>query len=170
MRGQEKRLDMSTTTENTIIDQLTAAVAARKDSLVQLRGRIEKLIAPLPVGVVLADDAGEIGKIRRVCTGASQWGNQTWNVTIKGKGLIADRKLVSETCERSYWDGNNMHHHSTEPFCLYTGSEMDMYDSEELNWLSGRDTRALALRLPRAIERYIEECKAEEVANKTTAV
>lgn len=162
---------MSNTTESTILDQLTAAVAARKDSLKELRGRIEKLIEPLPVGVVLSDDQGELGKIRRVCTGASQWSNRTWEVTIKGKGLIADGKLVTETCDRSYWDGNNMHNHSTEPFCLYTNSGVDHYNDEaQLSWLSGRETRALAARLPRAIERYIQECAAEKLANESTAV
>lgn len=161
---------MSTQNES-IIDQLTAAVAARKDSLVELRARIEKLIAPLPVGVVLSDDAGEVGKIRRVCTGASQWSNRTWEVTIKGKGLVVDgSKLVSETCDRSYWDGSNMHNHSTEPFCLYNNSIDDYYDQrDELDWLSGCETRTIAVRLPRAIERYIQECEAEKVANQAVS-
>lgn len=159
---------MSNTNESTILDQLTAAVAARKDSLSDLRARIEKLIEPLPVGVVLGDDEGEIGKIRRVCTGESQWSNQTWNVTIKGKGLIVGgAKLVSETCDRSYWDGSNNHYHSTEPFKIYDGRG-DVEDMEQLSWLSGRETRALAVRLPRAIERYIEECRAESAANIAT--
>jgi hypothetical protein len=156
-------------TENTIIKQLEAAVAARQDSLEDLRGRLEKLIAPIPVGVVLADDQGKIGEIRRVCTGASQWSNRTWMVTLKGKGLIAQNgKLVTETCARSYFDGQNMHHHSTEPFCLCADMD-DIYDRPKLSWLSGRETRALALRLPRAIARYIEECKAEAEANENTA-
>ena len=56
----------------TIIEQLNAAVAARKDSLEQLRDQIRALIEPIPVGVVLSDAAGEIGEIQKVCTGASQ--------------------------------------------------------------------------------------------------
>jgi hypothetical protein len=157
---------MSETKESTILEQLTAAVAARKDSLIALRARIESLIEPIPVGVTLADDEGVIGKIKRICTGASQWSNRTWDVTIQGKGLIADGGfLVADICDRSYWDGNNMHHHSTEGFYLGSDSE-----GSSLCWLSGKETRKIALRLPRAIERYIEECKAETAANSSTAV
>lgn len=168
MWRKKGRLDMSTNDSNTsILDQLKAAVSARKDSLAELRSRLETLIAEIPVGVVLIDDEGKVGRIVRVCTGASQWSNCTWDVTIKGKGLVVDGdKLATETCDRSYWDGNNMHHHSTEPFCLYLGPQED---KQELTWLSGKDTRALAVRLPRAIERYIAECVAEKEANQATA-
>jgi len=154
----------------TIIEQLTAAVAARKSSLAALRERIMDLIAPIPVGVVLYDDGVEVGRIRRVCTGASQWSNRTWDVTIKGKGLIVAGKLACHDCAETYHDGNNLHYHSTEPFCLYTGSGSEYEpDRDELSWLSGRETRETALRLPRAIARYIDECEAERAANELTA-
>jgi hypothetical protein len=150
-------------TDTMIVDELAAAIAAKKSSLVELRGRIEILIKYLPVGALLADEEGEIGTIKSVCTGASQWSTRRWEVTIRGKGLIAKNgKLVAETCPRSYWDGNNMHYHTTEPFCL------DTYERHKLSWLSGRETRAIALRLPRAIAGYVERCKAEEAANQKT--
>jgi hypothetical protein len=169
LKRRRKRRYMSTT-ENTVLSQLAAAIAARKDSLEKLRERIQKLIEPLPVGVLLADDEGEIGKIRSVCTGASQRGNRLWEVTINGKGLIANGKLVAETCARTYFEGDKTYHHSgdktyhhsTEPFCL------DTPDREELSWLSDCETRALAIRVPRAIARYIEECQEEEAANQKT--
>jgi hypothetical protein len=163
MRWQKERLDMSN--EKSILDQLKDAVSARKDSLAQLRSRIATLIDPLPIGVVLADDQGELGKIERICTGASQWSNRTWDVTLRGTGLVVGIKLVADTCDRTYWDGSNMHHHSTEAF--YLGRD---HGGTELSWLSGRETRALAVRLPRAIERYIAECQAEKQANDSTAV
>ena len=155
---------MSTSTS--IIDQLRASVAARKDSLTSLRSRIAKILEPLPVGVVLSDDAGEVCKIVRICTGASQWANRTWEVTIKGVGAIAAGKLLCEVdLAGSYWDGNNMHDRSTEPTCLYP-SDGD-YD-RGLTRLSGADTRAIALRLPVAIARYMERCEQERVANDAT--
>jgi hypothetical protein len=39
---------------------LTVAIAARKDSLKALRSRIAEILAPIPVGVVLSDEAGEV--------------------------------------------------------------------------------------------------------------
>jgi hypothetical protein len=63
---------------STIIEQLETSVSARKDSLIALRARIEKLLVPIPVGVILSDDAGELCRVLRICTGASQWSNRTW--------------------------------------------------------------------------------------------
>ena len=147
-----------------ITEMLTAAIAARKDSLKALRSRIAEILAPIPVGVVLSDEAGEVCEIDRICTGASQWSNRSWMVTIKGTGAIAAGKLLCEIdLDDSYWDGNNRHSRSDEPTCLW-----DNGGTQALGYLSGPETRACALRLPAAIERYIHQCEAETAANAET--
>jgi hypothetical protein len=147
---------------STITEQLEAAVAARKDSLKSLRERIAAILAPIPVGVTLRDDAGDVCKIVRVCTGASQWSNRTWEVTIHGRAALASGKLLCEDLADSKWDGNNTHYRKSEGTCL-------RHSDEPLKWLSGRETRELAKRLPGAIVRYLDECRAEERANNETA-
>ena len=153
-----------------ITEMLTAAIAARKDSLKALRSRIAEILAPIPVGVVLSDEAGEVCEIDRICTGASQWSNRSWMVTIKGTGAIAAGKLLCEIdLDSSVFDGNNMHHRTDEPTCLYTGANLwDEGYPQALGYLSGPETRACALRLPAAIERYIHQCEAETAANAET--
>jgi hypothetical protein len=131
----KRRLDMS----QTITEMLTVAIAARKDSLKALRSRIAEILDPIPVGVVLSDEAGEVCKIVRICTGASQWSNRSWELTIKGTGAIVagsrdggvagampdSYKLLCEIdLDSSLFDGNNMHHRTDEPTCLYTGANL----------------------------------------------
>lgn len=155
-----------------VLDELTAAVAAHYDSLIALRARILEVVEPIPIGVMLVDEAGEVGKIVRLCTGASQWSNRTWEVTITGWGLISpDGKLVCEDLKKSYCDGSNIHHRSTEPTCLYTGRSQDNDRGgycDEVHLLPGPATRALATRLPAAIECYMAECISEAEANSQT--
>lgn len=152
---------------STITEQLKAAIAARKDSLQKLRERLVELLAPIPVGVVLRDDAGDVCKIMRVYTGASQWSNQTWNVTIDGWAAIASGKLLCEKLDSRKFDGSNIHYRSSEGTHL-SGRDSSREDPP-LKWLSGRETRELAKRLPAAIARYMDECRAEEQANAETA-
>ena len=153
-----------TTTDTTIIEQLSAAVRARKDSLSALRERISSLLAPIPVGVVLADDQGEVCRILRVCTGASQWSNQTWTVTIRGRGAITPSgKLLCDDLDSSYFDGSNMHHRSSEPTCRYRNGEA----GDELGYEPGKVTRDVAARLPAAIALYMEVCARETAANES---
>ena len=153
-----------------IKDQLAQAVSARKDSLKALRARIIDLLEDVPVGVKLSDDQGLVVKVVRVCTGASQWSNRTWDVTIKGWGLVdANGKLIAENLDGSLWDGNNMHHRSTEPTCLGTDSyDRGDYSDTGLSWASGKDTREIAARLPEAIARYMAACEAECAKNAET--
>ena len=149
---------------STIKEQLNAAIGARKDSLEALRTRIADLLESMPIGAKLSDDNGLVVKVVRICTGASQWSNQTWNITIKGKGFIdVQGRLIAESIDGSYWDGSNMHVRSTEPTCLGCSDQ-----GETLKWVSGKDTRALAARLPEAIARYMTECEAERAANTET--
>ena len=162
---------------NTIKDQLSAAISARKDSLKALRSRIIDLLEDVPVGVKLIDDpkridGGLVVKIVPVYTGASQWSNRTWDVTIKGWGVVdADGKLIAESLDGSYWDGNNMHNRSSEPTCLGTDSyERGDYGDKGLTWATGAATRAIAARLPEAIARYMAECESERAANEGTLV
>jgi hypothetical protein len=171
----KRRLDMS----QTITEMLTVAIAARKDSLKALRSRIAEILDPIPVGVVLSDEAGEVCKIVRICTGASQWSNRSWEVTIKGTGAIVAGKLLCEIdLDSSLFDGNNMHLRTDEPTCLYNGEpdfdRRGRYQStgegypQDLGYLSGTETRACARRLPAAIERYIQKCESERAANSET--
>jgi hypothetical protein len=146
-----------------IIAQLKTAVDAHKGALAELRNRIAALLEPLPVGVKLSDDQGEILCVVRVCTGASQWANRTWDVTIKGVGYIHAGKLVAENLADWCHDGSNGHNRSTEPTCLYDGDI-----GEALRFLSGADTRAIAARLPEGIKRYMAKCEAETTANEAT--
>lgn len=158
---------MSTDTSATIIDQLSAAVRARRDSLVALRDRIATVLDPVPVGVALSDDQGEVCRIIRVCTGASQWSNRTWDVTIRGKGVIsASGKLICDDLDSSYFDGSNMHYRSSEPTCRYRSGE----PGDALAYEPGTVTRALAERLPAAIARYMEQCTTEAAANNAAKV
>ncbi len=153
----------------TIQEQLSAAIAARKSTLKDLRGRIMSLLGDVPVGVKLSDDQGLLFTVQRVCTGASQWSNQTWNVTITGRGLIdAAGRLVAEDLDDSKWDGSNMHYRSTEPICLGTDCYDGNYTYSGLSWVTGKVTRELAARLPAAIDRYMNTCKAEAEANSAT--
>jgi hypothetical protein len=162
----KRRLDMS----QTITEMLTVAIAARKDSLKALRSRIAEILDPIPVGVVLSDEAGEVCKIVRICSGASQWSNRSWEVTIKGTGAIVAGKLLCEIdLDSSLFDGNNMHHRTDEPTCLYTGANLwDEGYPQALGYLSGPETRACARRLPTAIERYIRKCESERAENSKT--
>jgi len=148
-----------------IINQLRAVIRAHQDSLAALRQRIAELLDPIPVGAVLRDEAGEVCRIIRVCTGASQWDNRTWDVTIKGWGALSpDGKLICEVIRGNVWDGQNMHYRTTEPTCRYKNGEI----GDELRWLSGRETRAIAERLPAAIARYMDRCRVEAEANDQT--
>lgn len=152
-------------TESNIVTQLAAAVAARKDSLIALRQRIAALLGPIPTGVVLEDDQGEVCRIIRICTGASQWGNRTWDVTIRGTGVLSPAgKLICEDLDDSYFDGNNLHTRSSEPTCRYSHGE----PGEALAFEPGTETRKYAARLPAAVARYMAHCAAEVDANKAT--
>ncbi len=149
-----------------IITQLADAVGARRDSLAALRERIAELLAPIPVGAILADETGEVCRIIRVCTGASQWSNRTWQVTIKGKGALTPaRKLLCDDLDNSHWDGNNMHRRSSEPTCRFRNGEIE----DELSYESGQITREFAARLPAAIATYLVECERETEANNSAA-
>ena len=158
---------MSNSIKDQLADQLALAIGARKDSLKALRARIIDLLDDVPVGVRLSDDAGLVVKVARVCTGASQWSNRTWDVTIKGWGLIAENgRLVAEHVDGCLWDGHNNHYRTTEPTCLGTESFDPEYHAKQLTWATGCDTRAIAARLPEAIARYMAECEAERAANE----
>lgn len=141
---------------------LSAAIDARKHSLKALRGRIEELLDPIPVGVNLSDEGGLVCAIIRVYTGASQRGNRTWDVTIKDvtiKGWAAitpDGKLLCEHLDASYSD-------PTVPY-----PRPEYAEDQRLSWASGKNTRAAAIRLARAIERYMDECRAEAMQNSAT--
>ena len=93
-------------------------------------------------------------------------------MTIKGTGATSGGKLLCEIdLDGSYWDDHNMHQRSTEPTCLYkSGYEGPVYEGDytAISYLSGAETRAIALRLPAAIERYIEQCATETAANHAT--
>ncbi len=156
---------------STIQEQLSAAIVARKSSLMELRQRIADLLTAVPIGVKLSDADGLVCRVAKLYTGASQWSNQTWDVTIKGRGYITDDGcLLAKEIDGSLWDGSNMHHHSTEPYMLHLGDDQDPAGERGLVFASGKQTRALALRLPESIARYMAECDSECVANQQTMV
>ena len=161
---------MSTSTNptmQTLVAQLTAAIGARKHSLIALRGRVADLLKPIPIGTVLSDETGEVCRIIRVCPGASQWGTRTWDVTIHGRGaLSAEGKVLCEDLACSHWDGTNMHHRSSEPTCRYAHGAV----GERIAYEPGTRTRALAARLPVAIATYIGTCETERAANDAATV
>lgn len=157
-------------TESTIHDQLKAAVSARKGSLKALRARIAALLKPIPIGVKLSDEEGEVCKVVRASTGASQWSNREWMVTIKGRGYITPAgKLLAEDLDGAYFDGSNMHYRTSEPTVLGV-PEWGDDRKPGLTFEPGTITRALAARLPAAIERYMAECERERAANEQTLV
>jgi hypothetical protein len=150
----------------TIKEQLSAAIAARKDSIIALRSRIVDLLSDVPVGTILSDSDGEVCRVIRVCTGASQWGNCEWDVTIKGRGYLAPSgRLLAEELDGSYWDGNNMHNRKGEATRGYSHGEPT---DTVYGFASGPDTRAAAVRLAGAIGRYMATCAAEVEANGST--
>ena len=154
----------------TIIEQLRASVAARKDSLMALRGRIIAILEPIPVGVKLRQDNGaELCRIVGLVTGASQWSNRTWERTIKGWGVVAGGKLVAECLDSSVWDGSNMHHRTTEPTLLAYDWNRNMEVAAPA-WMPGTETRKLAAQLPDAIARYMAHCEREHAENDATQV
>ncbi len=147
-----------------IINQLSGVISARKDSLAALRGRIAALLEPIPVGAILADEQGEVCRIIRVCTGASQWSNRTWEVTIKGRGALTPAgTLLCDQLGKALYDGSNMHWRSSEPTCLWSAGET----GGELSYASGRTTREFAARLPAAIASYLAKCERETEANNS---
>ncbi len=148
-----------------LVAALSAAVAARKSSLTALRERIAALLAPLPIGVkLLGEERKEICRVVRICTGASQWSDRTWEVTIRGTGYLVDGKLLAADVAQDYFDGrNNLHTRSSEPYIL--GAEPA--DQGALRWLSGQETRGIAARLPGAIARYMADCETERQANNS---
>ncbi len=152
---------------STINEMLTAVIAARKDTLEALRGRIGKLLEPIPVGVVLSDEAGEVCRITRTYCGGSQWGNRDWDVTITGTGAIVGGKLLCQIeLAETYFDGNNMHYRRTALRQGDCGSDYELKPA--LAFLPGKETRAIAERLPAAIERYMAKCEGEAALNAAT--
>ena len=153
-----------------IIDQLTDIVNAHKDSLENLRERIAKLLEPIPVGTVLKDDHGEVCRIIKVCTGASQWSNRQWDVTLVGKAaLTPNGKLLCERVADSFFDGNNLHYRTSAPTCLYDPGEPNNA-GDALSCESGKVTREIAARLPTSIARFMGECAAETSENNETQI
>lgn len=139
------------------------AVDLRKDSLDKLRDRLSELLEPIPVGVVLADENGEICRIVKICTGASQWGNRVWDVIIEGKGaLTPEDKLLYEDIADSCYRGGNHHTRGIEKTCKYDGEEIGM----RLKFATATTTRELSRRLPSAIMNYLSECAAETQSNR----
>ena len=139
---------------NSIKEQLAAAIGARKDSLKALRARIIDLLEDVPVGVKLSDEKGEFCRIAKVKDfGCVPGGGSRRNYTEWA--VIADGKLVATA--------------KPDNFSEYYFPGDDLLEGQ-LKWLRGKDTRAIALRLPEAIARYIAECEAEAAANESTAV
>lgn len=138
--------------------QLRSAIDARRDSIVALRGRIWDLLSDIPAGVILRDtDNGIVCKITKVYSAAHQ--GPGWPVvgnSALGAVTPDGRTVAHDDLDR--WDGHNWQR--------AFGPVMDRSDNP-LPYLRAADTRKLALRLPAAITRYMEECKSERKANDT---
>ncbi len=118
---------------------------------------------------LMGDNGAELCRIVALVTGASQWSNRTWERTIKGWGVMAGGKLVAECLDSSVWDGNNMHHRTTEPTCLARDWDRDT-EVAAPSWMPGTETRELVAQLPAAIARYMAHCERERAENESTAV
>jgi hypothetical protein len=157
--------------DETITQQLKAAIDARHNSLAQLRERIADLLRDVPVGTTLSDADGVVCAVKQIATGASQWANRTWEVTIYGRGYLAGGELIAAEIDGEKLDGSNLHYHKTEPYILADrASVYDFPDEPALAWANGLKTRTCALRLAAALARYLAECAEETSANEATLV
>lgn len=152
-----------------IIEEIKEAVSANKDSVSELRNRIRELLSVIPVGTALKDEQGEVCSIVSMYTGASQWSNRTWDVTIRGWGAITPgQQIICEDLASRKSDGNNIHYRLTEPTML--GEPGDDRSEIKLRWASVADTRAIARRLPAAIAAYMASLEADTAENLALAV
>lgn len=146
---------------------IRAAVDARKGSLQALRQRIWSLLEALPVGVRLKDDDGLVCRIVRAEADGYQSGWSAPGIRLTGNAAINEHdQLVS--CSDfldSDHNGSNLFHRRGLVRLRHPEGEGDT-----LPPLSGKETRALALRLPAALAQYVAECEAETAANEATAV
>ena len=150
---------MSTQTQDSaaLVAALSAAIAARKSSLAELRDRIAYLLSPIPVGVRLWDNPVEqvrsapLCAIERIYIPGSPSHYRGYFTPTRDDTLIAIGGLVRH-----------------ETVGLSDFRHDDRYQDYDFRWLSGRETRSLALRLPAAIARYMAECEAERQANTET--
>ena len=148
---------------NSIDTIIRAALTTRDKSVKSLRAAMLTALDPIPMHAVIADAAGEICRIVPVKTGASQWANTTWEITIKGWAAITPAgEMLVECLDRSESDGNNVHYRSTEP------TVSDDYEFP-LKFCGAAILRSAARRLPAAIANYVEalgqKCSAEAAAN-----
>lgn len=146
---------MSTTTTQSILIQLRAAIDARRDSLIALRGRLMELTGPIPVGTRLCDDAGEVCRVVDL---------ESLSDHEKGWGLLTPAgKIEGQPCGGRLL-ADDM---SAERMCLAG----DMYPDPEAPLLRepGARTRELAARLPAAIARYMAHCEQERAKNDAAA-
>lgn len=158
----EREIIMSKTLNTEILN----AIDKKAESLYDLRDRISRLLEPLPIGTVLRDEVGNtLCRIVPVVAGSSQWGNDAWDYTMKGRAAVVDNHLLCEWIPESEWDGSNMHHRNTGTFPECDGYENE---SDEYKWLSGIRTRHIANMLTDSLTRYIDSCRGEKEANDKT--
>lgn len=182
------------------INAIRNAVQARKDSIAALRERIWALLEPLPVGVRLYDDNDpdwcplcgethasgdgtpgyscettpvrrrEILRIVRAEASGYQSGWPTAGMRLSGNAAITpDHKIIAYDDDLdSDHNGSNIHYRRGE--IRARGRDYNDYDTQEYRFLAAAETRRLALRLPAAIARYMEQCEQERAANDSTLV
>lgn len=148
-------MDMMATLKN----QLKAAIDARRGSIVALRARIYELLADVPVGVRLSDEEGELIRIRKVYSAASQWANDANPIRTSGKGVVTPNSHVVAHEDMDGYAGSNV--------ARAFGPILDR-DGDTIPYLTAAETRKIALRLPAAIVRYMAQCEAERSANDAT--
>lgn len=150
-------------TYDELTKHLSKAIKAKRASLKELRSTIMDLLCEVPTGTILRGPDGQTAVLRKVVTGASQWDNRTWDVTIEGRGLIMNGDMACHDCNHSKWDGNNMHYRSTESYCLGHA------EGPVLDFLPGPELRKLAGWLPSALASFVADCEAEAAANNSIA-
>jgi len=152
---------MSTQTQDSaaLVAALSAAIAARKSSLAELRDRIAWFLSPIPIGAKLWDDpvasvrSAPLCAIERIYIPGSPSHYRGYFTPTRDDTLIAIGGLQARH----------------ERVCVSDFRHDDeRYQDYDFRWLSGRETRDLALRLPAAIARYMAECEAEREANTET--
>jgi hypothetical protein len=143
------------------IKTIEAAVGRLSASKKKLEAAIWALVEEFPEGTRLGDY-----RIREIRSGASQWGNRTWDVETSGLAIVLRSTIIAHDGRVSgrYDNNSNWHSRSTEEITLACGSVCD--------FAVAGDLRDCAKALPALIAARVEEINtiAEHLAEVAAAL